>query len=360
MGSASKKSGFTYALLKWYDRNELAFPWRTTKDPYRVWLSEIMLQQTQVKTVIPYFKRWLKDMPNVNAVACADLNYILKKWEGLGYYARARNFHSACKAVMKHYSGAVPHNYNDFLSLPGVGPYTAGAVMSIAYSLPIPAVDVNAYRLVSRLKSIKAPFNGCKNDVFRFLSDYISTDRPGDFNQAIMDIGRELCVLKKPLCTICPVQNYCSAFVNNVVDKYPPRIKRPKKPHHHLAVGIIWKNNKILITQRPERGLLGGLWEFPGGKIINGEGAKNCIIREVNEKLGICVRPIRFVKQIRHAYSHFSITLDAYHFDYINGTPKTIGYIDWRWVEMGEIFQLPFHRANHKLFDVLIKEATIC
>ena len=360
MGSVSKKSGFTHALLKWYDGNVRAFPWRATKDPYRVWLSEIMLQQTQVKTVIPYFKRWLKDLVNVNGVACADLNYILKKWEGLGYYARARNFHSACKAVMKQHNGTVPYNYKDFLSLPGVGPYTAGAVMSIAYSLPIPAVDVNAYRLVSRIKSIKIPFNGCKNEVFGFLSNHISTDRPGDFNQAIMDIGREVCTLKNPSCTDCPVQNYCAAFVNSVVDKCPPRIKRPKKSHHRVAAGIIWKKNKILITRRPERGLLGGLWEFPGGKIINGEGAKNCILREANETLGIYVRPIGFVGQIRHAYSHFSITLDAYRFDYVSGTPKTVDCVDWRWVGVEEIFQLPFHKANHKLFDMLIKEAAIC
>lgn len=252
----------------------------------------------------------------------------------------------------------VPNNYKDFLSLPGVGPYIAGAVMSIAYSLPIPAVDVNAYRMVSRIKSIGLPLSRCKNEVADFLSDHIPLDRPGDFNQATMDVGREICALKNPTCSVCHLQNYCTAFVNNAVDKYPLRAKHVKNPHYWTAVGIIWKNNKILITQRPAAGLLGGLWEFPGGKIKNGEGAINCIIREVNEGLGIRVRPIRFVKQITRAYTHFSITLDAYHFDYIDGVPNTIGCIDWKWVGLEKISQFPFHKANHKLFGTLIQDAT--
>ena len=355
-----KKQDLTSSLLKWYDANVRPFPWRSTKNPYRVWLSETMLQQTQVETAIPYYNSWLNDLPNVNAVASRDLNYILKKWEGLGYYARARNFHSACKYIVNRFGGRIPNNYRTFLSLPGVGPYIAGAVMSIAYNLPLPAVDVNAYRVVSRIKHIRLPFNKCNNKILGFLADHISPDRPGDFNQAVMDLGREICTLNNPTCSMCPILKYCAAFINNDVDKYPLRIKYTKKPHYRIAVGVIWKTNKILLARRLENGLLGGLWEFPGGKIKSGEDAIKCIVREVNEKLGIRVQPVRFLKQIKHAYSHFSITLDAYHCDYKDGAPSAIGYSDWKWVGLEEISLFPLPKANHKLFDVLIGGGIAC
>ena len=355
-----KRSDFTTLLLNWYDKNVYPLPWRINNDPYRVWLSEIMLQQTQVRTVIPYYNRWLRVLPSVNAVARANLEYILKKWEGLGYYARARNFHSACKAVEDIFKGKIPENYQDFQSLPGVGPYIAGAVLSIAYNLPMPAVDCNAYRVISRIKSINLPFNSCKNEIAEFLSIHIPSDRPGDFNQAIMDVGREICTLKNPACNSCPIRKHCNAFVNNAVDKYPLRTKHPKKPHYRVAVGIIWKKDKILISKRKENGLLGGLWEFPGGKIKNGEGAKKCIVREVNEELGVCVRPGKFLKQIKHAYTHFSITLDAYHCDYVDGIPGALGCADWRWIKLGQISQFPFPKANHKLFSSLVEDVSIC
>ena len=348
-----QKTKFSSYLLKWYDANPRAFPWRLTNDPYKIWLSEIMLQQTQVKTVIPYYENWLNDLSGPRSVASASLDYVLKKWEGLGYYARARNFHSACKTVINLFDGKIPCNYSDFLSLPGVGPYVAGAVMSIAYSHPIPAIDSNAYRVVSRIKTICLPFARCKNDISRFLFGSIPPDRPGDFNQAIMDLGREICTAKNPACDKCPVQKYCAAFVDSAVDKYPFKARRQKRPHYRVAVGVIWKKNKILITKRPERGLLGGLWEFPGGKIKGGEGAKKCIIREINEELGVGVQPTKFLKQISHTYTHYSITLDAYSCDYVDGRLKALGCSDWRWIDPKDVSRFPFPAANHKIFDVL-------
>ena len=338
-------------LLKWYDEHVRPFPWRKTNDPYKIWLSEIMLQQTQVKTVVPFYNRWVAKYPTIKSVAEANMDSLLKMWEGLGYYARVRNFHSACIAVMGRFGGRVPDNYQDFQSLPGVGPYVAGAVMSIAYNLPIPAVDGNAYRVVSRIKSINLPFNSCKNELVEFLSDHISLNRPGDFNQAIMDVGREVCTPKNPSCDICPIRTNCCAFVNNTVDKYPFRAARQKKPHYMVVVGVVRKGNKILISKRKENGLLGGLWEFPGGKIQKGEDAKKCVIRKVNEKVGVCVRPGRLLKQIKHAYSHFSITLDAYHCDYVGGSPGALGCDNWQWILPQQIADLPFSKVNHKLFD---------
>ena len=338
-------------LLKWYDANVHPFPWRSTRNPYQIWLSEIMLQQTQVNTVVPFYNRWVAKYPTIKLVAEANMDSLLKMWEGLGYYARVRNFHSACIAVTDRFGGRVPDNYQDFQSLPGVGPYVAGAVMSIAYNLPIPAVDGNAYRVVSRIKSINLPFNSCKNELVAFLSDHISLNRSGDFNQAIMDVGRELCTPKNPSCGICPIQKHCCAFVYNSVDKYPFRAKRKKKPHHLVAVGVVWKRNKILISKRKANGLLGGLWEFPGGKIKNGEDAKTCVIRKINEKLGAHVKPRRLLKQIKHAYSHFTITLNAYQCDYVSGLPRALKCDDWKWILPQQIADLPFSKANHKLFD---------
>ena len=347
----SKRSDFMTLLLGWYNANVRPFPWRSTCNPYQVWLSEIMLQQTQVKTVIPFYNRWVAKFPTIKYVAETNMDSLLKMWEGLGYYARVRNFHSACIVVMGSFGGKIPNNYQDFHSLPGVGPYVAGAVMSIAYNFPIPAIDGNAFRVVSRIKSINLPFNRCKNQIFGFLTDHISPKRPGDFNQAIMDLGREICTSKNPSCDICPIRKYCCAFVNNSVDKYPFRAKRQKKPHYTVAVGVVWKGNKILISKRRENGLLGGLWEFPGGKTQNDEDAKKCVIRKINEKLGVQVRPGRLLKQIKHSYSHFSITLNAFHCDYVCGSPRALQCDNWQWILPEQITSLPFSKANHKLFN---------
>ena len=341
-------------LLAWYDNREHNFPWRGTNDPYKIWLSEVMLQQTQVQTVIPYFKRWMQVFPNIKSVALADMDPILKQWEGLGYYARSRNFYKACKIVKNNFAGQIPNDIDHFSALPGVGSYISGAVMSIAFNQPVPAVDANAFRVVSRLYSIDLPFSKCKKDIIELLSDLINTYRPGDFNQAIMDLGRNICIPINPQCSICPLSKHCSAFVNKNVRNYPVKLKFKQKPHYRVAVGVIWKNEKILISKRRENGLLGGLWEFPGGKIEGGESVKNCIIREVQEELGVCVKPTVFLKQIKHAYTHFSITLDAYYCEFKGGTPQALGCADWRWVAPEQIHSLPFPKANHKLFDKVL------
>ena len=351
MGTFSKRSEFASNLIKWYDENVHPFPWRLTNDPYRIWLSETMLQQTQVKTVIPYYNSWLSRFPNIKSVAEANMDVLLKLWEGLGYYARVRNFHSACNIVINKYNGKVPNSSKQLSALPGVGPYISGAIMSIAFNRPIPAIDTNVFRVISRFNGIGGSLLENKKGVTRILSNIICNLRPGDFNQALMDLGREICTPKNPACNICPIMIFCDAAVNNSVDKYPVRAKSKKKPHYRIAAGIIWKKNQILVAKRKESGLLGGLWEFPGGKIKTDETAVKCIIREVREELGVCVRPGAFLKQINHVYSHFSITLDAYHCDYLGGVPEALGCADWRWIFPGQIADLPFPRANHKLFD---------
>lgn len=350
------KNHFASELLDWYHQVCYEFPWRNVNDPYAIWLSEVMLQQTRVSTVIPYYKRWISIFPDIQSVANSNLDIILKQWEGLGYYARARNFHRACQISVNLYDGDIPHKPTEFSKLPGVGPYISAAVMSIAFNVPVPAIDVNTIRVVSRLNSIKLPYPKSKKNIYSLCLKLIDSNRPGEFNQAVMDLGREICTPNNPSCYVCPVKNHCSAHLNNVVAKYPVKVKKTRAPHYYVAVGIIWKNNRILISKRNESGMLGGLWEFPGGKIKIGETSPDCVIREVQEELDVLVSPIFHAKRVKHAYSHFSITMDAYHCQFKGGTPRPLGCSDFRWVFPHEIQKMAFPSASRKLFDS-IKEA---
>ena len=359
MITSPRMLGFSLKLLDWYYQQDFNFPWRNTNDPYSIWVSEVMLQQTRVSTVLPYYHRWLSALPDIQSVSKTHIDTILKLWEGLGYYGRARNFYRACHIVIEEHGGKIPNDPLEFSKLPGVGPYICAAVMSIAFKLPIPAIDGNAVRVVSRLNSINSLYPHSKNEISSFIATLIDPDRPGCFNQAIMDLGREICTPKNPSCCVCPVNTNCKAYVNNSVDKYPPRIKKPSLPHYHIAVGFIWKNNKLIISKRNESGLLGGLWEFPGGTIRPGEGGQDCVVREAMETLNVLVNPGFCVKRINHSYSHFTITMEAYRCSFINGRAKAIGCADYRWIYPHETEKYAFHRAGQKLFDKIGRTVSI-
>ncbi len=343
---------FSNAIIKWYDNNPQNYPWRSNNDPYAIWISEVMLQQTQVTTVIPYYLNWLKILPNINTVANAEPEFILKQWEGLGYYARARNFFSACKIISNSYNNKIPNKYDQLISLPGVGPYIAGALLSIAFNQAMPAIDSNVIRVISRLYAK----NESLKSINKIISQHINHNRPGDFNQALMDLGRLICKPISPKCAICPLNKLCIAYLNNSIKNFPIKKTKQPKPHYNVAVGIIKKDDFILISKRYDNGLLGGLWEFPGGKKLPHESSKDCIKREIMEELGVNVAPTTFIKQIKHEYSHFKITLDAYFCNYINGQPKTLGCQDFKWIKYNNIAQLPFPKANHKLFNEIKKQ----
>ena len=351
---------FSSNLLNWYDDKKISLPWRNSTDPYHIFLSEVMLQQTQVKTVIPYFQRWIQTFPTIQDVAQASLEHILKQWEGLGYYGRARNFYKSCQIICENFSGKVPNNIEAFSSLPGVGPYTAAAVMSIAFHHPLPAVDANVLRIVSRLHLLSAPVSTLTDKAASLLSKKIHKNRAGDFNQAMMDLGRLVCTNRNPKCDICPLNICCKAFAKNVTHAFPKRTAKPKKPIYKIAVGVIWRDGNILISKRKEEGLLGGLWEFPGGKLRLGETAKNCIVREVQEELGVVVQTTEFIKQIKHSYTHFSIIMDAYHCKYISGEPQCYQCSDWQWIVPEDVSMLPFPKANHKLFQHAFVKEELC
>lgn len=346
---------FSQELLFWYDRHKRSMPWRGEIDPYKIWLSEVMLQQTQVKTVIPYYHRWLKRFPTIRHVSKASQDEILKSWEGLGYYSRGVNFHEACKQVVSQYNGKIPDEAHEFSQLKGVGPYTTAAVLSIAFNKKIPVIDGNVKRVMARVGGIKDPPSKVLYYVEVLLkARMLDCKRPGDFNQAMMDLGATICA-KVPKCYLCPISKRCFAFQTSRVHLYPVSEKKRDRPHYRIAVGIICHKDKVLIGKRKLKGLLGGLWEFPGGKIQKGETEKECVKREIKEEVNVEVDVEKSVGVIKHAYTHFSIEMEGFLCRYLKGRPKALGCSEVRWIKWNEFSKYPFPKANHKLFPLLAK-----
>ena len=349
---------FQKQLLDWYAVHHRPLPWRETSDPYRIWVSEVMLQQTQVRTVIPYYQEFTRRFPDVSSLAGAELQAVLKVWEGMGYYARARNLHRAAGIVMTRHGGRMPDDIRMIRQLPGVGAYIAAAVLSIAWGRPFAVVDGNVRRVLARLQKIDVPVNGSlsqKNIFTVSAENLLFKQAPGRFNQAMMELGALVCTPRGPGCGRCPAAGCCAAFLSGTVDQYPRRIRRPRTPEIHVATGVVHKGRKILITRRKPEGLLGGLWEFPGGKVRKGETAEAACEREIKEEVGLEVRADGHITRVRHAYTHFRIVMDVFHCRYLAGRVRLYGPVDFRWIRPGEIDAYPFPGANHK-FIPLLKE----
>jgi A/G-specific adenine glycosylase len=351
------KRRFQHELLSWYDSEFRDLPWRKTKDPYAIWVSEIMLQQTQVSKVIPYYERFLDLFPTVNQLAAAPLSKLLKAWEGLGYYARARNMHRCADEVCRRYGGSFPTEIDSVRGLPGIGPYTAAAILSISSNGNFAVVDGNVIRVLSRLFRISSsPYSAAgKRTMDRLADDILTRGRAGDHNQAMMELGAVVCRPQNPQCEKCPVSRLCAACRHGDPLKYPAKKTAKKRPHHELAAGIVWRNGKILIARRPEKGLLGGLWEFPGGRLTTDESPEEGAVRSIAKEVGISVKVIDHFKTIDHQYSHFEITLHAFHCDYIDGEPRALLCDEWRWVTLAETEKFAFSRANGKILQDLKK-----
>ncbi len=342
-------------LIAWYTVQCRPLPWRDTSDPYRIWVSEVMLQQTQVKTVVPYYHEFLRRFPDVSHLARADMQDVLKIWEGLGYYARARNLHKAAGIIVERHGGDLPNDIKLFRELPGVGDYIASAVLSIVYGQPYAVVDGNVKRVLARLQKIDVPVNGSASSrAFKKAAEgLLDRKDSGKFNQAMMELGAVVCTPRSPDCSSCPVKGFCQAFRSSVVDQYPNRIKKPKTPLFHIATGIVHKGRKVLITRRKPEGLLGGLWEFPGGKVKKGEPAEAACVREIEEEVNLKVRTDEHITRIRHAYTHFKIVMDVYRCTYLAGRIRLSGPVDFRWIRLSEIDDYPFPGANHKFIPFL-------
>jgi len=354
----SFKKDFAQQLLNWYDRNHRKLPWRRTENPYHIWLAEVMLQQTQVATVIPYYERFLKFKPSIRHVAETSLSELLKLWEGLGYYARARNFHKAARVIVQSYGGKLPDTYQALSKLPGFGPYTTAAVLSIAFNQKYAVLDGNVTRVLCRVFKIEVELE--QSRARKYLNELaqalIAEARPGDYNQAIMELGALICTAALPKCFKCPVQIYCQAQELDDPSILPKRIKKKRTPHYDVTAGVIWKEEKLLIAQRFQHGMLGGLWEFPGGKLEPNETLEECLVREIQEELDFSIRIKKPFLTIKHAYTHFKITMHVFQCDYLSGEPKAIECADWRWIEPDELDQFAFSRADQKVIEHLKSE----
>jgi len=353
-GDALKLKALRQDLLNWYAVSGRTLPWRQTQDPYAIWVSEIMLQQTQVKTVIPYYDRWLQIFPTIAVLAAAEQQQVLKVWQGLGYYARARNLHRAAQVIAQEFNGEFPSDLSSVLSLPGIGRTTAGGILSAAFHQPLPILDGNVKRVLARLMALAVPPNKALNSLWQLSTDLLDPQHPHDFNQALMDLGATVCTPKNPSCLICPWQSYCQVFHLNQQTQIPMTETRSPLPHKQIGVAVIWnQQGNLLIDRRRQEGLLGGLWEFPGGKIEPGETVEDCIKREIREELGIEIVVGDRLITIDHAYTHFRVTLNVHHCRYLSGEPQPIECDEVRWVALAELDQFPFPAANVQIIEAL-------
>jgi A/G-specific adenine glycosylase len=344
------------ALLAWYGRHRRSLPWRERPDPYRIWISEIMLQQTQVETVIPYYRRFLKRFPDVAALAAAPLDDVLKAWENLGYYARARHLHRTAQILVEKFNGNLPDTAEAIITLPGIGHYTAGAILSIAFGKAVPAVDGNVRRVLSRLYAVHEPVD--RQETQKYLHalavSLIPETDPGSFNQALMDLGAMICTPKSPVCMDCPLRVHCKARQNSLQDLLPASEKKPSPPHERVTAAVIFnRQGQVLIVRRPARGLLASLWKFPGGIAGKTETLEAGLTRTVREELGIRIRVGKPLASIHHAYTHFRITLHAFRGTRRSGRPLALGCQTWRWASPDDLESLAFSKADRAVMQAL-------
>ncbi|HUS90711.1 MAG TPA: A/G-specific adenine glycosylase [Phycisphaerae bacterium] len=354
-GRSADARAIQSALEAWWHTARRDLPWRRRSDPYAIWVSEVMLQQTRVATASGYYRRFLEAFPTVGALARADLSRVLKCWEGLGYYARARHMHAAARRVVEQFGGELPASVEALRSLPGVGAYTAAAVASIAFGLDEPVLDGNVTRVLCRLFRVRQDpkLARTRKRLTERARSLIPPGKAGLINQAIMDLGATVCVPGKPRCLVCPLRKHCLARARGEQHRLPRKAARKPTPHYDVAAGIVWRRGRVLIDRRKPEGLLGGLWEFPGGKRRAGETLDEAVVREVREEVGIEVRPTGLLATVRHAYSHFRITLHAFECVHVSGRARAIGCDAVKWVRPDELEQYAFPKANQKVLAAL-------
>jgi A/G-specific adenine glycosylase len=349
-------ASFQNDLISWFKREQRELPWRKDRDPYKVWVSEIMLQQTRVDTVIPYFNRFLEWFPTLEDLAAAEEEKILKAWEGLGYYSRVRNLQSAVKEVQEKYNGIVPNNPEDISSLKGVGPYTAGAILSIAYGIPEPAVDGNVMRVLARILSIWEDIaKPATRKVFeQAVRRLISQTDPSSFNQALMELGALICTPTSPSCLLCPVREHCRGFYEGTQNELPIKSKKTKQKQVQIAAFFLTdKDGKILIHKRPNQGLLANLWEFPNVEIDFAlQNEKRQLSGLSADTLGVEIESIKRMGQIQHVFSHLIWNIDAYT-GIVTSFPEEEQ--EWKLVSVEELddfaFPVPYQKMRKLFFD---------
>jgi len=343
-----------HALGRWYTRARRDLPWRRTRDPYAVWISEVMLQQTQVKTVIPYYLRFLERFPDIQHLAAADEQSVLKAWEGLGYYSRARNLQRAARIVASSMAGRLPSDRDALKELPGVGDYIAAAVASIAFGRPWAVVDGNVKRVLARLFLVDTPVNlAVGHKQYQALADVLlDRQRPDRHNQAMMELGAVVCLPKSPRCGDCPLRRHCGALSENRQTEFPRKTARTRVPERAWVAGAVIKKGQVLLTQRPAQGLLAGLWEFPGGELLGGDPSEACR-QAIQATTDLQVSTPEHVVTVRHAYTHFKLQMDLFVCRWRGGRIRLNGPVAFKWVPPDRIERLPLHKAVHKALGAL-------
>lgn len=350
---ANSAPNISRLLLTWYGRHARKLPWRRSRDPYRIWISEVMLQQTTVKAVIPHYQRWMKRYPSLRAFARAEAQEVLRQWQGLGYYQRARNAHQAAKIFCEEFRGRIPADPERLARIPGFGPYTVGAVSSMAFQIPLPVVDANVRRVMMRILGIKDKAGPEVDRLLQtFLTKAIPKKRPGDYNQALMELGALVCRSQNPLCLQCPLRKACLAFNRGEQEIIPGQRARPISAIN-AVVAVIKRSGKYFIQKRGPKGLLADLWEFPGGKIEAGETARAALSRELREELGVDMRQARQGFKVTHYYTRFKVTLSVWFCETVPDPRKDQTH---RWVSRGALKEFPMPSGSAKIVERLVAE----
>jgi len=348
-------------LLSWYRANKRSLPWRghASRSAYAVWVSEIMLQQTRVETVIPYFEKWMRLFPDVQSLAGASEHEVLNAWEGLGYYSRARNLHKAAKMVVDQHHGEIPRNLDELRRLPGIGRYTLGAIASIAFGMDVAALDGNIKRVYARIFDVEEPVDSSAGEkvLWDLAEKHLPKGHAGDYNQALMDLGATVCVPRNPRCLICPVMRLCQARQNGTQNQRP--VMKPKKdvPHYVNVAGVIIERKSVLLAQRPSKGLLGGMWEFPNARVSGDPLAElpKALKTEYGLRLQVQrergVRHVEALGIVQHGYSHFSVTVHVFLCKLMsmpNGT-------NLKWVPLKDLNEFPMGKIDRQIANLIAK-----
>ncbi len=348
--------GMQQRLIRWYQKHGRDLPWRDTRNPYRIWVSEIMLQQTQVETVIAYYERFVAAFPSVQALAREPLQKVLLIWQGLGYYARARNLHRGARLVVSRWDGRVPDTQKELLQIPGIGRSTAGAILSLAYDRPAPILDGNVKRVLCRLFAIRR--DPAKPDVLKRLWALSEVLTPGTdvhtYTQAVMDLGATICTPIDPRCTVCPLRNNCQACRRSLQHLIPVRARKEPTPHHEYALGIVRHRGRVLIRQRPEEGLLGGLWGFPNYRRRPKGTLADALHQGLHNDLGLALESGEKTGTVRHAYTHFKITLHVFECLLLPENKTHTGKADWKWIYPSRLKDYPLAASDRKVMDRLL------
>ena len=351
--SSSDLMMISQLLLQWYQKNARELPWRSAPHPYRTWISEVMLQQTQVETVLPYFERWMAQFPDLPSLAAASEQEVLALWEGLGYYSRARNIWKAAQIIMNQHGGVIPGNIEELKKLPGIGEYIAAAIASIAFGADVAALDGNIKRVYARCLDLDVPLGTpeAERQLKAFAVEQLPAGRAGDLNQALMDLGALVCIPGKPKCEMCPLTSECLAFQHGTQSIRPVKKVKPKVPHYTVTAAVIVRDDLVLIARRPANGLLGNLWEFPGGKLQDGDqDLAACLQREIMEEMGCRISVGAPFGIYTHAYTHFKITLHAFLCSLVEGEqPQLLHHEQILWAERQKLADFPMGKVDRMI-----------